>query len=145
MDPASVPLFQGMLDGEIGKFTLVALQRTYQPGETIFRENDPGGDLLLIEKGLVEVRVRGEGGAIGLVSLGPSDVLGEISVIDEGPRSAEAEAKAPTRVHVWTREVLRRFFEKEPRIGYIISSNIGRIIATRIRGANALLLYRAGR
>jgi CRP-like cAMP-binding protein len=142
---ADLQVFRGLLADEVARIVAAAERRTYAPGDLLFRENDPGGDLLLVEDGVIEVRVRGDGAEAHVVTVGPGEILGEVSMIDEGPRSADAVARTDTRALYWPRAALARVFEREPRLGYVVSANIGRIVATRIRGANALLLYATGK
>lgn len=138
----NVVLFRSLLPNEIERLVSAAQRRTYAAGETIFRESDPGGDLFLVEEGTIEIRVKGEGEVVQLVAVGPGETIGEVSLMDEGPRSADAVALGPVAVLFWPNKSLQTLFEKEPRIGYVLAANIGRIVATRVRGANALLLYR---
>lgn len=145
MNLADLPLFRGLLADEVGRIVGAAEQRVYPAGKVIFRENDPGGDLLLIEDGVIEIRIGGEAGQTHIVTAGPGEIVGEVSMIDEGPRSADAVAIGEVRALYWSREALGRVFAREPRLGYVLAANIGRIVATRIRGANALLLYATGK
>lgn len=142
-DFARVPIFEGLLKSEVDRLIGAAARRTLGPGEVLFREEDPGGDLFVVDEGIVEIRIRVPSGEITLVSLGPGEVIGEVSLVDDGARSAEAQAKTQVRLFCWGKETIRKIFEDEPRIGYVISSNLGRIIARRVRSANALLLYRS--
>src|SRR5690606_38385665 len=65
------------------------------PGERVFREGDPPTTAFLIEDGRVEVTAERDGGVIRLATLGPGDLLGEMAVIDEAPRTATATAIEP--------------------------------------------------
>src|SRR4051794_12347136 len=68
--------------------------RQYRAGQTIFREGEPGGFLLLVSEGELAVTTRGAGGAstmIGLVVAG--ELCGEMALIDPAPRSATVTAR----------------------------------------------------
>jgi CRP-like cAMP-binding protein len=73
--------------------------RRYRKGQPIVHEGEPGTTLFVIVEGSVAVFVTAEtGDRMTLSTLGPTDVLGEIALLDEGPRSASAEALEPTTV-----------------------------------------------
>lgn len=62
---------------------------SYPAGTAIFRENDRGDTMFIIKGGEVEVQVNG----VYIRTLGPGEVLGEMALIDDSPRSADAIAK----------------------------------------------------
>ena len=63
-----------------------------QAGELLFREGDEPGAAFLIESGTVEVKTHQRGREIVLSLLGPGDLVGEMAVMDEAPRTATATA-----------------------------------------------------
>lgn len=67
-------------------------QRHFERGEFILRENELGETAFIIEKGLVEVTRRVGSEQIHLATLGPGETLGEMSIVDDKPRSATAVA-----------------------------------------------------
>ncbi|MCB1375837.1 MAG: cyclic nucleotide-binding domain-containing protein, partial [Rhodobacteraceae bacterium] len=68
-------------------------RRRYGAGEAIFLRGDPGRALYLIEEGRVEVSVTALGGRRSVLAhMGPGEVLGEIAVLDNLDRSADATA-----------------------------------------------------
>lgn len=62
---------------------------TYAPGQTIFREGDPGHEFFVIKSGAVEIRT----GNRLLETLHADEIFGEMALIDDSPRSATAVAK----------------------------------------------------
>lgn len=67
-------------------------RRHCQAGEIIFREGDPPGCAYLIDRGRVEVSTQQHGKKLVFSYLGPGDLLGEMAVIDDDARSADAIA-----------------------------------------------------
>jgi CRP/FNR family transcriptional regulator, cyclic AMP receptor protein len=100
------------LFAELGQATLQALadrsiERSFPRHGRLFYQGDPGTGLFVVASGLVKVVVTSEEGEeMVLVTLGPGDALGELSIVDGGPRSASAEALEPTVALVITRAVL---------------------------------------
>lgn len=80
-------------------------RRLLAAGEWLFREGDPGDTAFVIEHGLLEVCREPPAGE-RLAQLGPGDVIGEMSLIDQLPRTASAFARVPTRLRVLTRKHL---------------------------------------
>lgn len=64
-----------------------------QAGESLFRQGDPGDALYWLEHGRVALTVRTPGGnEVPLSEIGPGQMLGEMALLDSGPRSATARA-----------------------------------------------------
>jgi EAL domain-containing protein (putative c-di-GMP-specific phosphodiesterase class I) len=69
-----------------------ALRLSLLAGEAVFREGDPPTTAFLIESGEIEVTMLRSGERVTLSRLGPGDLLGEMAVIDDAPRTATALA-----------------------------------------------------
>lgn len=61
-------------------------------GSLVFREGDPPTTAFLVETGEIEVIAGLDGNPVPLGRLGPGDLLGEMAVIDDAPRTASARA-----------------------------------------------------
>lgn len=84
----SVPLFQGMTNHSIDTIAGLADETTFSVGDELVREGEPGDSFLVLVDGAAEVR---QGGRT-LRILGPGEFLGEIALIDGGPRTATVVA-----------------------------------------------------
>jgi CRP-like cAMP-binding protein len=76
------------------------------------REGEPGLGFFLILDGTAAVTVRGRDRA----KMGPGDFFGEISLLDNGPRSATVTAVTPIHVMGLTQWVFKRLVESNPTI-----------------------------
>ena len=83
--------FLSRLD-EAGQQDLLARGRTrkYRAQSILFFEGDDAHDVMVVQAGEIKVSVSIDGREVLLDVLGPGDVLGELSAIDGGPRSATA-------------------------------------------------------
>ncbi len=74
----------------------MATQRQFASGEIIIRENDIGETAFVIEQGKVRITKKRGGRTVHLAELGPGGTIGEMSMIDDKPRSATVTAVEPT-------------------------------------------------
>jgi CRP-like cAMP-binding protein len=90
-------LLEGVPEGARARLAAAARPVKHAEGAVIFRRGDPGEDgMLLVLDGLVRLHLSGADGremSLGLV--GPGEPLGEIALVDGGPRSADATALTP--------------------------------------------------
>lgn len=94
---AHSPVFAPL--GQRERLELAARMRSkhFQRNEVIFHRDDPAGHVYLIASGTVKVSVPEEGGQEVAIALHRGgDVFGEISLFDEGPRSATVTAMTDT-------------------------------------------------
>jgi CRP/FNR family cyclic AMP-dependent transcriptional regulator len=103
----STRLFAGLSEPTLRALADRAVERSFPRHARLFYQGDPGTGLYVLASGLVKVVVTSEDGEeMVLVTLGRGEALGELSVVDGGPRSASAEALEPTVALLITREVL---------------------------------------
>lgn len=110
-------------------------QRTYEPGELIFREGEESDCGYIVVTGRVEIFKRMQGGTILLATLDEGDIFGEMGIISDEPRSASAAAETVVTVNVLSRDQLAELVQP-------CHENVVLIIKTlmeRIREANQKL------
>jgi CRP-like cAMP-binding protein len=71
---------------------------TFNDGEALFHQGEPGDSVFVIDEGEVEVTIRVDGAAIHLARLGKHDLFGEMAVICNLPRTADVCAHGPLKV-----------------------------------------------
>jgi len=119
---------------------VVSLQK-YKAGEPIIKENEIGEDAYFIETGKVEVSRIWEGKKSHLAFINANETFGEMSLIDEKPRSATVEAIEDTTVSVIHREDFLNLLQSNSAIAV----NILKSLFERLREANTTILQmRAG-
>jgi diguanylate cyclase len=103
------------------------IRKTYLPGATIFFEGQPADCAYIVERGQVEICAVRDRTHITLATLGQGEIFGEMAVLDDGVRSAEARAVQETEVLIIRSDQLRRrIMEAEPIVGQVLSSLIKR-------------------
>src|SRR5512145_598497 len=85
----AVPLFRDLTSEQLARVASLLHRRTLHAGTTMITEQQPGEALYFIITGAVKVYVEQSGGArLTLSILGPGDIVGEISLLDNDERSA---------------------------------------------------------
>jgi CRP/FNR family transcriptional regulator, cyclic AMP receptor protein len=124
---ASVPLFTGLSQEELQRFAEVTREKTYPKGSVILFEDDPGDSLFVVREGRVKVVLVGEDGReVILGVLGIGEHFGELSLIDDQPRSAHVIAMEDSTVLVLRREDFRRRVEASPSVAWALLSELSR-------------------
>jgi len=109
--------------------------RKYKAGEVIIKENDTGETAYAIERGRVEVTKEMEGQKIHMAYLNAGETIGEMSMVDDKPRSATVTATEETTV----REIHRDDFFKSLKTDPEPALNILKILFERLREANVTI------
>lgn len=122
---AHVPLFSGISAESMDRLAAVTGELDFEPGQFIVLQGQVGTGLYVILDGSARV-VRG---SEELAQLGPTDFFGELSVIDQQPRSASVQAVEPTRCLALASWDLLDLLESDPKLAL----NMIRGLATRIR------------
>ena len=89
---ASVPLFSGLGKRDLERLADAGREVTFEAGKKILTEGEPGLAFLLVLNGKVEVRKKGR----VVATLGKGRFFGEMTVIDDKPRSADVVAVTAT-------------------------------------------------
>src|SRR3954463_15803387 len=123
----TVPLFSGLDRTELQRFGDMTREKFYPRGSVILFENDPGDSLFVVRQGRVKVVLIGEDGReVILGVLGVSEHFGELSLIDDRPRSAHVIAMEDSHLLVLRREDFRRRVESSPAVAWSLLSELSR-------------------
>lgn len=95
-----VPLFEGFQPKQLKSLARWTTTRSYQPGKVIVSEGQTGLGLYVIQTGKVQISMHSASGEVDLRTMGPGESFGEISLLDDRPRSATVTAVE------WTSAVL---------------------------------------
>lgn len=124
---ATVALFNGLDRIELERFAEVTREKSYPKGSVILFEDDPGDSLFVVREGRVKVVLIGEDGReVILGVLGVGEYFGELSLIDDRPRSAHVIAMEDSNLLVLRREDFRRRVESSPNVAWALLTELSR-------------------
>lgn len=129
-----IPLFKGLTTAQLTLLGGMLCTRRFAIGETIVTAEDAGGAAYLIRSGFVRVHVEQEDGRdIVLAILGPGELVGEMSLVDQLGRSATVVAHEPATVLSIDRAAFWSCLRTMP----VMAFNLAGILSRRLRLANA--------
>lgn len=109
---ARVPIFANCTPEEIAAIAAVAQESGFQPAQIIVTQGTPGQAFYLILEGRVEIIRDGQ----SLGAFGPGDFFGEMSLLDQAPRSATIKAIDATNCLMLSSWDFKALLEKHPSI-----------------------------
>jgi CRP/FNR family cyclic AMP-dependent transcriptional regulator len=111
--------------------------RRVMPGVALVTTGDEGDEAYLIAEGRLRVSVQISGaGEEALAILGPGEVVGEMALVDDAPRSADVIAHGgPALVYVLPRETFRRFLQTGDPAGAPLLGGVAIALARRLEEA----------
>jgi CRP-like cAMP-binding protein len=105
----------------------------------IVKQGDPGDTMYLILQGELRVRMNVMGKETILTTLGVGDFFGDISLFDQGPRSADVVANSDSLLLKISSSAFEELSKKAPELATPFLRNIGRTLSARIRADNKRL------
>ena len=132
-----VALFEGLTQGQLAKVASIAQVRQYEGSSFIFREGDTGQEMYVIVEGRVRISKNVPGiGEEALAILEKGKYFGEMAVIDDSPRSADAIAHTPCTLWVIERAKLDQLMFTDKDLAYVLLWTFVRTLSERLRETN---------
>jgi CRP-like cAMP-binding protein len=133
-----VPVFEGLNEEELRRVASICREATFTKGQSLTTQGTEGNEMFVIKGGLLEVRVGQLGTGIlpphTIVNLGDGQVVGEMSLVDHGPRSATVRcATAECRVLVIGREAFEQLCAADHHIGMLVYRNLAADLSFKLR------------
>ena len=128
---AAVPLFRGLEPDELKALSISSKQMSFKPGDPIVKEGEAGLGFYVIVSGNAVVKRKGK----AVAKLRKGDLFGEMSLLDNQPRSAVVIAEEETRCLVLLRWNFWALVGKNRKIAKSLLEEMAR----RLRAANEAL------
>jgi flavin reductase (DIM6/NTAB) family NADH-FMN oxidoreductase RutF len=117
-------VFSSLPPGLLQPILDAGVERVYEEGEQIMRVGEPGGSMALVVEGSATIERGGR-----RVPVSPGELVGEIAVLDGGPRTATVVAESRSRVLEIGRDELMRALEASPKAATALIA----VLASRFR------------
>jgi len=128
-----VDIFAGLSDEEISQLSSVVKRRAFRAGEVIFHREDPGQVLYVIKEGKVKIcLISPDGQEISLTVFGKGEHFGELSLLDNLGRSADAIAMDKVECYTLQRSDFHSAIMKNPKIAIRVLE----VLAKRLRNTD---------
>ena len=137
----NISFFNTLKRSELRELSRIIYVRWFKKNEIIFSENSPGLGMYFIHKGSVKIIKDTElNDQEQLSTLTEGDFFGEISLMEERPRSESAIALEECCLLGIFRPELLRLIERKPRLGNKIILILAQLISARLHQKNEELL-----
>ena len=128
-----VPVFSTLEQDDLGRIAQLAVPRSFEPGQIVFREGDASDTCYIVRSGRARaIREHADGRTITLATFGPGDIFGELAMFEDELRSATVEAVQDTSVVAVLGPDMRRLMVEHPEISMRLVVALGR----RLRETN---------
>ena len=141
-----VEILIGLTDEQLARIADICQLQAHNAGDVIVRKNEPSNEVYIVNRGSVEVdlatdRITAETlaapGPQSIIALGQGQVVGEMALIDMGPRSATVRCtKDGTELYVIQRDSFVRLCEEDTDIGYKVMRNLAADMSFKLRHHN---------
>jgi len=121
---AAVPIFQGLSKKHLAQIAGLMTEIDIKTGKTLTREGEAGREFFILLEGEVDVSREGE----TIATRRAGDYVGEIALLDKGPRTATVTAKTDVVAEVLDRREFASLLDSSPEI----SSHIMATMAQRL-------------
>jgi CRP-like cAMP-binding protein len=128
-----VPVFSTLERDDLERIAQLAVPRTFEPAQIVFREGDASDTCYVVRSGRARaIREHSDGRTITLATFGPGDIFGELAMFEDELRSATVEAVQSTSVVAVLGPDMRRLMVEHPEISMRLVVALGR----RLRETN---------
>src|ERR1700757_4841516 len=135
----TVPFFDRLSNRQLQTVSDIIFERSYDSDESIFEEGQPGAALFLILDGKIAIEICRETSTTRLAVLESGAFFGEMALLDETPRSANARSLERTRALALYRNDLNELVDRDAKTACQIYRSLAGMIGDRLRLTNELV------
>jgi CRP-like cAMP-binding protein len=129
----ALSLFVELTPAELAIVDALLHEREYLAGEVIFDQGEEGQAIYIVLAGEVLISRQAEGGEAEIARLGVGTFFGELALLDNAPRMAQARAATPCKLAVFFRDDFLGLLDTHGRIASKIARQLARHIGRRLR------------
>lgn len=128
-----IRIFADMEERQLASFLQYMEVLKLPPNTALFHKGDHGDAMFLVLDGEIRARVMVGGQESTLATMTVGECLGELALIDEGPRSADAIANRESTLLKISAGALKRLFNEAPALAAPFLLGLSKTITTRVR------------
>jgi CRP/FNR family transcriptional regulator, cyclic AMP receptor protein len=129
----TIPLCTGLADTQVQVIAAIAENKTIAKGETLFSEGERGDGLYVVMVGSLEILKKDKNGqAHPVANVGGGNVLGEMSLINNTPRSATVVATTDSQLLKIPSESFTYLLERDNVTAYRVVHNLAQVMSRRL-------------
>lgn len=131
----NLPLFARVAPSKLKLIAFASERLVFPEGSRLFRQGDPGDVAYIVLEGAADVVVETPEGELTVARLGKNDIIGEMAILMDAPRTATVRAASRLETLEITKELFFRMVEEFPEIAI----EVMRVLAHRLDATNARL------
>lgn len=132
-----VELFDGLSEDNLIEIAKLCSYRQLKEGEYLVKQGDFGRELFIVNEGVLEISVQRGTKPHVIINLGYGQLIGEMSLVDHGPRSASVKAiQEPTSIQVIKNKDFLELCQRNTQIGYRVMLNLAADLSFKLRHSN---------
>lgn len=141
-------LFKGLNDDQLTAVQICCQEKDFRRGEMVFGKDQAVGDLYLVREGQVDLRFDMPGRPTSdkntISSVSEADVFGWSSFVPPYKTTLSAYCTKNSKIVLMKRDELLKLFDKDPRIGYVVTSNLAKVVGKRFHRIQDEIVSRRG-
>ncbi len=132
--------FSNVENSVVATILSCAVEKKFEPHQSIFAKGDLGGELFFIRKGTVHINMPLEHGMIEhLATFGRGDFFGDIAFLSNGERTANARAEDEVYLYSISRSAFDACTSANPLLGEIVFERLAAALAERLKQTDVML------
>lgn len=140
---AQSPFFAALEPADRAAVAALLRRRAVKAGQTLFQRGDPGREMLIVAEGRIRLSVLSpEGRELSLRHAGPGSLIGEISVLDGEPRTADAVAATDGVILALAKADLDRLVAARPHLASVFVKALCAKLRDTTEQLESVALYR---
>ena len=121
-----IPLFASLSEADLQNLTSLLRRKQLGKGELLFQQGDEGTALYILAQGRIKISLSRRMDNVTLAILGQGEFLGEMALLDDLPRSADAIALEDSQLYVLNRKDFLSFLSNNGHTVYAILNSLSR-------------------
>ena len=130
-----IPIFAQIDPAKLKLMAFASERVTYKPGQVLFKEGEQGDAAYIVLKGTADILIDGNGEQIRVASLSENEIIGEIAILCDIPRTATVQAATELITLKITTDLFFRMLMDFPERGV----EVMRVLAHRLEQTTAQL------